>query len=329
MLVLGVVALCVAPPGTPVQLSYVYSDSMEPTIGVNDGYVLVPANEVTPGDIVTFRSPERDAYVTHRVVGRSDEGFVTRGDNNPSTDQRAGYAPVARDEILGAVLTLDGEPVLVPQFGAAIQTVRSHALELVAGTLVLVGLYSARAAGDTRRRDVARLRSVFGPILLVGFGVIAVGLAFGGAVHDVTLVAVSPSVSSSAPNVVSVGSSHPLDLTVQQGTRPLTHRVVGADGMVVTDQVRNATAVRVRGPVAPPEATGPVTVRVTVNQYPAILPRRLLVELHRVHPLAAGSASALPIVTALWLLYRATTDPRTPLRWRPSRGRRVRRKRSR
>ena len=319
--VLGVVALCAAPPGAPVQLSYVYSDSMEPTIGVNDGYVLVPANDVGRGDIVTFWSSEREAYVTHRVVGRAEGGFVTKGDNNPTTDQRSGYSPVAPDEVRGEVLTFDGEPVLIPQLGAVVQTVRSHALALAVGALVLAGLHSARAAGRTRRRDITRLQNFFGPMLLVGFVIIAVGLAYGGATHEVTLVAVSPSVSSGSPNVVQVGSSHPLDLTVRQGTRPLTHRVVAADGMVVTDQVRNATAVRVRGTVVPPESTGPVTVRISVNQYPAILPRRLLVGLQRIHPLAAGGASAFPISTAFWALYRAMADPRSPIRWRPARGR--------
>lgn len=318
---LGVVVLCAAPPGAPVQLSYVYSDSMEPTIGVNDGYVLVPANDVAVGDIVTFRSPERDAYVTHRVVGRSGDGFVTKGDNNPTTDQRSGYSPVARDEILGEVLTFDGAPVLIPQLGAAIQTVQSHTFELVGGALVLVGLHSARAAGRARRRSVTRVGGLFGPILLVGFVVLTVGFAYGGAAHEVTLVAVSPSVSSSAPNVVPVGAPHPLDVTLRQEARPLLHRVVVADGMAVTERTRNATTVRVRGAVAPPESVGPVRVRVTVSRYPAIVPRGLLVRLQRVHPLAAGGVSVLPVVTLFWLSYRTVVDPRTPLRWRSPSGR--------
>ena len=322
---IGVVALCAAPPGVPVQLSYVYSDSMEPTIDVNDGYVLVPASDVATGDIVTFWSHEKDSYVTHRVVGRSGDAFITKGDNNPTTDQRSGYSPVARDEILGEVLAFDGEPVLIPQFGAAIQTVRTHGFELIVGTLVLVGLHAARTAEHSHRRDITRLGGFFRPVLVFGLVMIAVGLAYGGAAHDVTLVAVSSSVNSSSPNVVSVGSSHPLDLTIRQEARPLTHRVVDAHGMVVTDQVRNATAVRVQGTVVPPESIGPVTVKVTVTQYPALLPRQLLVELQRVHPLAAGGASAFPVVTTFWVLYRVIADPRAPIRWLPSRGRDFRR----
>lgn len=327
MFALGLVALCVAPPGAPVQLSYVYSDSMEPTIGENDGYVLVPASDVGRGDVVTFRSAEHDAYVTHRVVGRTDGGFVTKGDNNANTDQRSGYEPVARDRIVGEVLTFGGKPVLVPHLGAVIQTARANALALAVGALALLGLGAARGRGDTRRRDVTRVGELFGPILLVGFGVIAVGFAYGGVTHDVTLVAVSPSVSAGSPNVVAVGSSHPLDLTIRQGAAPLTHRVVDVDGAVVTEQTRNATAVRVRGTVAPPESTGPVTASVTVNRYPAVVPRRLLVALRGVHPLAAGVASAVPVVAPFWVVYRATTDPRAPLRWRPSSaGRRLRRR---
>lgn len=47
------VALAV-PPGAPLHISYVASDSMSPTIDTNEGYVLVPVDAVQPGDIITF-----------------------------------------------------------------------------------------------------------------------------------------------------------------------------------------------------------------------------------------------------------------------------------
>lgn len=112
----------VAPAGEPVQVSYVDSDSMAPTLEPGDAYILVPAGDVSTGDIVTFWAPNRGEFVTHRVVGETEDGYLTTGDANERTDQATGSEPVPREVVVGAVWTVAGEPVVVPAAGAVVPT---------------------------------------------------------------------------------------------------------------------------------------------------------------------------------------------------------------
>ena len=319
MFVVGLLA--VAPSGAPVQLSYVYSDSMEPTIGVNDGYLVIPAGEVTAGDIVTFWSAEKSAYVTHRIVGNSDTGFITQGDNNPSTDQRSGYPAVSRDEIVGKVLTVDGSPLLIPYLGGGISSLQRN-LPLVLGALAgAMGLYSIRATGPKQRRGLSRVQDIFQPLFVICFISITCLLAYGGGGHTVTLVAVSSPGLSDAPNTVSLGSAKPVAFTLTQDASPLMHRVVKTHGMTVTSEVRNATAIQVSGSVTPPVSIGPVPVGASITQYPAVIPRSLVEWLQSIHPLLASGTCSFLLLAPFWVLYRLSLDPRAALRQRPSRWR--------
>ena len=321
-LVLAVALLSVAPAGAPVQLSYVYSDSMEPTIGTNDGYFVVPAGTVSSGDIVTFWSPQRDAYVTHRIVGESETGFITQGDNNPSPDQEAGYPAVSRDRIVGTVLTFDDSPLLIPHLGAGVAALRRNLLVVLAGLAVLMGVYSTRHSGS-QQREVSRVRDIFGPLFGICVVSITCLLAYGGGGHTETLVAVSSSGLSEAPNTVLVGSSKPLEFTIAQPAWPLMHRVVETRGMAVTNETRNSTAIHVSGTVTPPTETGPVEVGATINQYPAVVPQSVIARLQAIHPLLASGVCTLAMLTPFWTLYRLWLDPRAVLRQRPSRWKRV------
>ncbi|MFC6990802.1 signal peptidase I [Haladaptatus sp. GCM10025707] len=138
----ALVALCVAcltvgvlaPASAPVQVTYVYSGSMEPAIATGDGFVVVPPTAVERGDIVVYEATREDELVTHRVVSETAAGFVTKGDANHATDQERGEPPVQRDAIVGEVLTVDGAPLVVPRLGALLQLAD---LPLLAGATVL------------------------------------------------------------------------------------------------------------------------------------------------------------------------------------------------
>lgn len=103
----------------PIGLWYVYSESMEPTIKTNDGYILIKANEYKVGDIVTFKPKVlKDKYVTHRIVKiTGDSKFITKGDNNQSIDQDFGEPLISKEQIIGKVFTISGKPVTVPYLG--------------------------------------------------------------------------------------------------------------------------------------------------------------------------------------------------------------------
>ena len=98
-----------------IGLWYVYSGSMEPTIKVNDGYILIKSKEYKLGDIVTFKPKIlKDEYVTHRIIEVIEGNkFITLGDNNQSTDQEFGEPPVLYEQIIGKVLTIGGKPIII------------------------------------------------------------------------------------------------------------------------------------------------------------------------------------------------------------------------
>ncbi len=76
----------------------VLSGSMEPEIHTNDLIVNKARDSYETGDIITFKTGT--ALITHRIVGESEGGFITRGDANNVQDA----TPVPREHILGRLV---------------------------------------------------------------------------------------------------------------------------------------------------------------------------------------------------------------------------------
>lgn len=305
-------ALVAASAAGPVQVSYVYSDSMEPTVPEGAGYVLVPA-DVQQGDVVTFWSAERGTHVTHRVVGETDAGLLTQGDANPTTDQAAGLPPVERDAIVGELWTVAGRPVVVPGVGPVVAALAANRL------LLLAVLGGALAAGGLRgrsgrfRRRVPRAGDVVAALCLAAFVAATALVVAGGTASAVTYTATDGS-SATGSQTLAVGAEHTETASISRSGSPALTTVVRAEGMTVAGRERNASAVRVTLRVPPPETAGPVHTSVAAHQYPATLPRPALRRLDAVHPLAAAAASVGVAVTALYAACRLAIDPRAPIR---------------
>ena len=64
----------------PFGLWYVHSDSMQPEIKTDDGYILIRSKEYTLNDIITFKPQVlKDKYITHRIIDITDDGkFITK-----------------------------------------------------------------------------------------------------------------------------------------------------------------------------------------------------------------------------------------------------------
>lgn len=137
--------------GTPVGLAYVETGSMQPTLAPGDGFVAVPtqlAGDVEVGDVVTFQSVETNEgrLTTHRVVGRTENGFITRGDANPFTDQQGGEPPVKHTQIVAVALTMNDNIVVIPHLGDIVTGTRDglasiqRQLAIILGTRALLDL---------------------------------------------------------------------------------------------------------------------------------------------------------------------------------------------
>lgn len=72
----------------------VFSNSMVPTFYRGDMIFVVGADEYGVGDIVVFDSPDKKYPIIHRVAEVRDGGIISKGDNNPISDEgRWGVIP--------------------------------------------------------------------------------------------------------------------------------------------------------------------------------------------------------------------------------------------
>ena len=303
---------------SPVYVSYVYSDSMEPTIAEGDGYLVVPAGEIAEGDVVTFYSEHRGEHVTHRVVGVEDGGYVTQGDNNARTDQATGHPLVRGEEITGAVLTIGDRPLTIPGLHGVVTAVRTYwpLGALVAGIALV---YSSSA----RTRDVVRVSDLMDPLFLaiVLGGVIALAVS----VPAFTATYAVTETPDDRESTVTVGEPAAREVELPVGPRPAyTHRIVDADGAAVTGHVARGDATTVDLDVRGSEP-GPHEVTIRLYQYPAVVPYRVVAVLHALHPAAAASAVTAAVVSPAYLFHRIIVDNKTPIRTRGSLARRLKR----
>ena len=92
----------------------VISGSMEPAIMTGSlCFVNYNDRDVDVGDIIAYRAG--DKTVTHRVIDRSADGYVTKGDGNNAAD----VSPVTEDRIIGTDI------FNIPKLGYAIMALKS------------------------------------------------------------------------------------------------------------------------------------------------------------------------------------------------------------
>ncbi len=306
--------------GQPLLFSFVTTDSMAGTIDPGDGFVALPpelAGELGEGDVVTFEAEEIQGggLTTHRIVGETERGFVTRGDNNPFTDQDGGEPPVQRTEIAAVAWQPGGSVVTIPGLGTAVTAVQSgletlqFRLAQLLGTRALLGveglaylllglsillyLLDVALAGDrdrdrTRSRDTgtSSRRLVAGLALLIVAGATAAMVGPAGAE---TFGIVSAEFDSDAPDVIRQGTTETIPYRVTNGgLAPTTVYLSPASDGVAVDSERLGLAGRSSTNVsvsltAPPE-TGFYQLYLEQHRYIEVLPVPVIDALYQYHP---------------------------------------------
>ncbi len=115
--------------GMPMPVSVISSGSMEPALSKGDMIIWVPcrAEDVKVGDVIVFKSYiNENLIISHRVVKieyrNGEPTFVTKGDNNPSTDQAGSHAVepnIRANNLLGRVVSVGSMPLKFPHIGLA------------------------------------------------------------------------------------------------------------------------------------------------------------------------------------------------------------------
>ncbi len=316
--------------GQPILLSYAETDSMEPTIDAGDGFVAIPGEltgEVEEGDVIVFQSDEVHGgdVTTHRVVGVTEEGYITQGDANPFTDQADGEPPVTDGQVLAKAWQVNGHVVTIPHLGTGVETVEGGvdrvqftvasvfgfaALVQVPWLAFLFLLVSAAAflagilEGGRRYRERGRTRSRKG-VYNAGLVIAVLTLLVVATAAGTMLVAggtqeygiVSAEFDSDRSDVIPQGETAEWTVTTRNSGVPPTYVVteptspgidVDPDSQYVGQRSEANATVHVS---APPE-TGYYVRTVSEYRYLAVLPPAVIGALHSVHPwVAIGTIS--------------------------------------
>ncbi len=306
--------------GQPVLLSFVTTGSMSPTIEPNDGFFIVPSQfpgEIGEGDVIVFDAQELEGggLTTHRVVGETDEGFITQGDANPFTDQDGDEPPVTEDRIVGTAFEINNNVVTIPGLGTAVFVFRDAALGLQQTVLSAVGveesdgvqssgivlvlagmalllvtaldsLRGTKSKGRSRNRRETRL---FDPRFVLLFLLIVVLLPANAAMlgtsgtHEVTL--------EGPPTATGEVSDEPAQSELTATNNGLVAMLVVLETPTEDAGITNthlsvpgadSRTSMVTAPAPPPGEERTVTV--TEQRYIIILPESVLTDLHAINP---------------------------------------------
>lgn len=327
--------------GVPMGISFVETGSMEPQLQPGDGFIAVPAGvagPVEPGDVVVFDAVELNdgGLVTHRVVGETEAGYITKGDANPVTDQDGSEPPVREGQIEAKALQIGDTIVVVPGVGAIVM-----GLGAAVGSLqrTLAGLFGTRALLGTqglayillgfgtvtyvlasllegsgrrkRSRERSRRIEMLSPITVIA--VMAVAL--------VLLLTASMLVPAGTQQFrfVSSQSDAAGAGVIQQGTSEnVTYRIPSngplpvvtvfeptSQGISVTPEdryVAGGTTENVTITIEAPPETGAYTRTIREHRYLAVLPTGTILALYGFHPIAPLIAINLVIGTLFVLV---------------------------
>lgn len=301
--------------GQPVVVSFVETGSMAPTLSPGDGFVAVPsivASPVEPGDVVTYRAETvgGGGLTTHRVVGTTGSGFVTRGDANTFTDQSAGEPPVTEARIVAVALQVDGEVVALPGVGSVTTAIRGGLNSVAApvaettgvsrplaraGMIFLVAVIASLVAEEGkagRERSVTRdtgLDPRWVTLIVTGTVVLSATAAMTLPTGPSSYEVVSAEADAPGPRVIPAGEAETAPYVAGNGGFiPIVVFLAGDDRaqvdenrFVVSPRENVTTNVTLS---APPEI-GLYRFTVTERRYLAVLPVGMITALHAVHPL--------------------------------------------
>lgn len=102
----------------------VISASMEPNLNIGDYIVVRQEEDYYDGDIVIYN--DDDTMVTHRIIDKNKQVFITKGDNNNIADK-----PITINQIKGKVI------LVLPVIGN-IQIMLSKPISIMIITILMI-----------------------------------------------------------------------------------------------------------------------------------------------------------------------------------------------
>ena len=189
LLVAGSVAIILGGlTSRPILLAAVPTSSMLPVLQPGDLIPVIPMWGTVPrqGQIVVFKTENDPTWIVHRIIGGDpEEGFITRGDNNPDRDPHRVFAR----HVAGSVPTVGSGAMRIPRLGALSFENSPLSNPLTAGIAIVLGFYllMSDVGAGLRRMKLSRVRRIRLPE--VGkMTALAVYTGLGVAVFSITLM---------------------------------------------------------------------------------------------------------------------------------------------
>lgn len=306
--------------GQPILFSYVETGSMEPTLDSGDGFIPIPsevAGPINEGDVIVFEAESvgGGGLTTHRVVGQTDRGYLTKGDANNAVDQRSDEPPVSEAKIVGKALQVRGIVFTIPHLGSLINGVQSIVAALafrvssatnlniggssvgyllfgVSTLLYLIDSHSDEARDGTRdrARDRSRDTGLDTHLIITGFTILivlgaTVAMVAPSGTHEFGLISSQADTSA----VVQTGDTTTRGYQlVNPGLVPsVSFLETEGNGITVDRQEvrlqpggQNEVTVTLQAP----EETGYHRYYLTEHRYIGVLPMEVLSKLYLIHP---------------------------------------------
>lgn len=308
--------------GQPVLLSYVTTGSMTGTINPGDGFVAIPtqlAGPVHVGDIVTYQAEKlhNGGLTTHRIVGHTARGYITKGDANPFPDQSGVEPPVKPAQIKAVAWRPGGHVLVIPNFGTVVMAVKGtmaairRRIATLLGARSLLGpqgvaylLFAASVVGyaldtfldrkggpererERTRSDGVEARMIVLALVVVLLAVATAGMVLPGGQHEFGVVASN----TNAPglHVIRTGTTESTQYPVPNSGLLPTYVFLKAPDPAVTLSASRLTvgsrATRaVTLSVTAPAETGYYRYFLSEHRYLPLLPRSTVHALYAIHP---------------------------------------------
>lgn len=305
---------------SPIEISFVVSDSMSPTIEPNEDIFFVNTNvdsteDFKVGEVIVYYSPNRTELTTHRVVDKSEEGLITKGDNSFETDQERGEDPITDELIFGKVVKIQGSVLTINDVFPVVKFVTDYNTELLFGLLLMLFidiLYPRSKRGISRfNSDVTTYRFM----LLV---TIILVVSWTGFIYfsSISVTGSSTIVTDdrnfNEEQFISVNESVEKTqvIDVHNSIIP-THdeyEITNYGEIQNVQKFSDKKEVHITYNIGPFQNRGVYTPVFVAYPYPRTLPPNIISYLHSIHPLVASIATMSVIAIPIYIIYMLITD---------------------
>lgn len=276
----------------PIFISYAYSGSMRPTIEKGDLFFVNPlSRHPEVGDVIVFNANGR--WTVHRVIAVTEDGYITKGDNNIAPDQQSGLIPAVRDkDVAGKVVSISGRVIKIPALGNYLGEGLSDKTKLLLGVLLsFLGIAAFSGQGKVARRKKGVFKIRFRALYMMAAVILLITVAISVFVswEVVPLDYVVTSGGGLREGWYLPGEEFSREVTVKNNNfYPMVY-YVSAGGPVEDISERSFSL----GPKAEkkfnvtlkaPEDTSIYSTKIRINAYPRTLPVSWITYLHGMGP---------------------------------------------